>query len=46
MSRHVVCWEGLDAALWQRLLGRPVSEHRRLCHGDGATRGAGAAGGR
>ena len=21
--------------LWQRLLGRPVSEYGRLCHGDG-----------
>jgi len=27
--------EDLDAALWQRLLGRPVSEYGRLCHGDG-----------
>ena len=25
--------------LWQRLLGRPASESRRLCHGDGATSG-------
>ena len=25
---------------WHRLLGRPVSEYGRLCHGDGPTDGA------
>ena len=35
-------------ALWQRLLGRSASEAiiGRLCHGDGATSGVPAAGGR
>jgi hypothetical protein len=34
------------AALWQRLLGRPVSECGGLCHGAGGHEGAGGAGGR
>jgi hypothetical protein len=36
------------SALWRRLLGllgRPVSEYGRLCHGAGAHEGATAAGG-
>jgi hypothetical protein len=28
-----------QAMLWQRLLGRPVSEYGRLCHGNGGPEG-------
>jgi hypothetical protein len=37
-----ICPIGLAIALlWQRLLGRPGSEHGRLCHGAGGPEGGG-----
>ncbi len=38
--------EAKGSKLWQRLLGRLVSEYGRLCHWEGGARGATAAGGR